>query len=92
MLHIEIASEDIELIEGNSKKTGKPYSIRKQQAWVFLPGDKYPTEIGLNLEEDQPAFPNGMYELHATSAYVDRYKNLQLGNIKLTPRKSAKAA
>lgn len=74
-MKIEIKSTEIQTIEGTSVKTGRPYCIRKQSAWLHL-GKAYPLEIELNLEANTQAHPVGVYSLSPESYYVDRNKNL----------------
>ena len=39
-IKISIEDSTVEEFSGISQKTGKPFTIRKQEAWVTLPGEK----------------------------------------------------
>ena len=84
MLKIEIASNEVININGTSNKTGKPYSIRKQSAYLFMPGEKYPVPFEFNLETNQAAYEPGFYEVMSSSFYIDRFKSLSVGRLDLT--------
>jgi hypothetical protein len=73
---IEIESTDIETFSGESKGSGKPFTLIKQPAYIFLNGSKYPEKIELLLEEKQPPFNIGVYYVDMnTCVSVDRYKS-----------------
>lgn len=76
-LAVEIKTEQVQTFEGISSKTGKPYCIRKQQAWLDL-GKDYPVEIELNLEANKPPYKLGLYTLSSESFYVDRNRQLSV--------------
>lgn len=75
-MKIEIHSNAVEEQSGISKRTGQPYSIRKQQAWVSLPGQPYPRMIKIPLGRDQVPYEPGNYLLDRTSFEVNRYDEL----------------
>ena len=84
-MHIEIQSTELFVKSGNAKSTGKPYSIRKQDAWAHIEGQPYPVRIGFNLEENAAPFQPGMYVLDERSFYVDKFGNLSIGRLILSP-------
>ena len=84
MLKIEITENTFRTINGTSKRTGQPFSINKQDAYLWLPGQKYPTPFQINLEQNQPAYQPGEYQVSPDSFYVDRYGSLAV-NPKLVP-------
>ncbi|MCK9283976.1 MAG: G5P family DNA-binding protein [Rhodocyclaceae bacterium] len=88
-IKIEVKSVEIAVKNGTSARTGKPYSIREQEAWAYTTDRKgnphpYPQRIRLNLEDDAPAYSVGFYTLSPGSFYVDRFNGLALGPV-LTP-------
>lgn len=91
LLSVEIKSTDVSEFSGISSKTQKPYSIRKQKAWINL-GQDYPEQIEINLERDQQAYPVGRYVLSPESFYIDRNKQLSLRPILKPAAASTKAA
>ncbi len=60
MFKVSITTTAIQTKSGISSKTGKPYEIREQPAWIFLHDEQgkpqpYPVTFMLMLERDQPA-------------------------------------
>jgi len=78
MFRVEVHSERVNVKEGTSAKTGKPYSIREQQAFAYLNGESYPQKIKLSLARDQAAYPKGEYEL-TPEFYVGNFGDLRIG-------------
>lgn len=77
MIRIEIDSTNVQEFKGESKTTGRAYHIRKQEGYAFTLDKggnvaKYPVRFAISLDENQTAYPVGVYELHASSVYVDR--------------------
>jgi hypothetical protein len=70
---IEVLTTELET--RNSKATGKPY--HKQQAFLHVPGSRYPTACKL-FAEDGKAFAPGMYFLAASSFRVGQYGDLEI--------------
>lgn len=79
MLKVQIESTFIKPKNGTSAKTGKPYSIREQEAWAVCYGKDgkpypHPQRVVLTLDDDQPeAYPIGAYILDPASIYIDRF-------------------
>ena len=78
MLKVEIATSVVDVKNGTSAKTGKPYSIREQEGWIFCydkNGQPYPhpQKIKLTLDDDQQLYTPGNYILCPSSVYVDRF-------------------
>jgi len=90
-IKIEIKSTERFNKSGVSKRTGKPYSIDSQQAYLHQPNKAYPVECSVNLKEKQDVYPIGFYDLTEDSIYVDRFKNLVLSP-SLVAQSSVKAA
>lgn len=94
MLRVVVESAEVSEKSGTSPKTGKPYRIREQGAYIFLLGadakeKKFPTHMRINLDDDQAPFPPGEYSLAMTSLYVGRFDALRVGRVDLTPRNVA---
>lgn len=90
MIKIEIASTDVGVKSGVAVKTGKPYSIREQQAFAYVldrdgQPQKYPQAIRINLRDDQAPYAVGLYTVDPRSFYVDRFDNLALGLVIRAP-------
>lgn len=84
MIKIEIKDASVQTRNGNSPKTGKPYSIRSQEAWAHTVNragnlNPYPEKITINLNDDQQGYPPGMYQLQPQSIYVGDFGSLRLG-------------
>lgn len=70
-MFITIESNVVKTRDGVSSRTGKPYSMRTQTA--FLRGDRVAGEIELLLGSDQAAYALGDYEL-------DLERSITIGN------------
>jgi hypothetical protein len=84
MLKIEIASEELDVQSGTAK-SGRLYSIRKQQGYAHLPSARYPSPFTLVLEKNQPPFAPGHYMLCDESFYVGEFGRLMVGKLTLKP-------
>lgn len=78
MLKIQIETTVVDTKSGTSAKTGKPYSIREQEAWMFGYGrdgkpQPHPQKIKLTLDDDQNPYEVGTYQIDPASLYVDRF-------------------
>ena len=78
MLRVEITTVLVDVKNGTSAKTGKPYSIREQEGWMFCydrNGHPYPhpQKVKLTLDDDQQPYQPGNYLLCPSSIYVDRF-------------------
>jgi hypothetical protein len=65
-MRITIQSEEVQVKEGTSKRTGKPYSIKTQKATAETSEFRMPCR--LTLGDDQAAYAPGVYEVDATKA------------------------
>jgi len=74
-MKIEIKSGEVKVKSGNAKRTGKPYTIREQEAYLHVPGAAYPERCVLNLEDGQEAYPPGMFET-SNELYVGDFGRL----------------
>lgn len=96
MIQIDILDPTVSTKTGVAQRTGKPYTIREQEGWAHLYNaegarDPHPTKIRITLPEEAAPYEKGRYELHASSIYAGRY-GLELGRLKLVPRKEIPAA
>lgn len=79
MLKVSVETEFVDTKSGTSAKTGKPYQIREQEAWMYGfnrdgSPQKHPQKIKLTLDDDQErGYPIGQYTLDLASLYVDRF-------------------
>jgi len=78
MLKVQVETTVFDLKQGTSAKTGKPYSIREQEAWMFGYGrdgkpQPHPQKIKLTLDDDQNPYEVGTYQIDPASLYVDRF-------------------
>lgn len=78
MLKVQVETTAFDLKQGTSAKTGKPYSIREQEAWMFGYGrdgkpQPHPQKIKLTLDDDQQPYEIGTYQIDPASLYVDRF-------------------
>lgn len=84
MLKVQIETTMIDVKNGVSPKTGKPYSIREQEAWVQTydkegKPHRHPQKFKLTLDDDQPnAYPLGDYIIDPASIYIDRFGQLAI--------------
>lgn len=75
---IEIENAQITTRSGTSERTGKPYTIREQQALMFREGERYPERIKVTLDEGMSAYPPGLYTLSDASFSVSRFGAMQV--------------
>jgi len=78
MLKVQVETTMVDLNQGTSAKTGRPYSIREQEAWMFCYGrdgkpQPFPQKIKLTLDDDQQPYASGTYQIDPASLYVDRF-------------------
>lgn len=99
MIKIEVASAEVFTKSGIAAKSGKPYTIREQEAFAYVVDrngnpQKYPAKIRINLNDDQAPYAVGNYQIAPESFYVDRFGGLTLGLIlrAQVPLSAAKAA
>lgn len=83
MLKIQVETTMVDAKNGTSAKTGKPYSIREQEAWMFGYDREgkphpHPQRIRLTLDDDQQPYQLGTYQLDPSSIYVDRFNQIAI--------------
>jgi hypothetical protein len=88
---IRIEDTKVEMRSGTSQRTGKPYAMKEQRAYL-VGFAKYPVEINLTLPDDVQSYAPGDYTAE-TPFTVGRFGRLELNrNLSLTPVKAAVAA
>jgi hypothetical protein len=74
---IEFHTTELDVNEGVSQRTGKPYSITKQKGYLFIGDDPYPERIEFQIEEGKGAYSAGKYFLDLNAcATVDRFGSI----------------
>lgn len=89
-MKIEVKSADVNVKSGTSKKSGKPYSIREQVAYLHVQGEAYPQRCVLQLEDDQQPYAPGVYDT-ANELYVGDFGRLSVSR-RMTLQPVRKAA
>lgn len=88
MLRITIESADLREKSGK-RKDGSSFSLRTQEAWVYL-GRAHPERIELPIWEGD-GYPVGEYTLDSSSFLVNRFQSLELKrSLSLSPVSSGK--
>lgn len=83
MLKVEIATSLVDTKSGISPKTGKPYAIREQEGWCFFYGRDgkplpHPQRIRLTLDDQQPPYELGSYQLDPASLYPGKFGQIMV--------------
>lgn len=81
---IKVETTEVRTASGTSQRTNREYSIRKQKALLFRPGEQYPDKIEVVVPEGQAHYTPGDYLLHPSSYVVDRFGAVGL-RVVLTP-------
>jgi len=82
----------IEISDGPTTRSfqydGRNITVHEQRGYVHIPGQKYPVEMNVSLEDSSRHYSPGVYQVDPSSFMVDRYKNLGLSKfLKLVPVK-----
>ena len=78
LIEIFKENESLDINEGISKK-GNPYKIISQYGYATL-ADKFPIKIKIKMEDGQPFYKEGVYELMIKSALsVSPHGDLEFG-------------
>jgi len=83
MFKVSITTTAIQTKSGVSTKTGKPYEIREQPAWIFLHDENgkpqpYPVTFMLMLDKNQSPYALGDYVLATHSIRSGRFGSLEI--------------
>lgn len=107
MIRVEVQSSVVETKAGVSAKTGKSYSIREQEVYIYTQGRDgrprpHPERAVVSLDDQQAPYPPGNYIIDDSSVYVGRFgmvgmrlrlRPLQPGGVSTgSPSSSARAA
>lgn len=96
MIKVEIHSAELQTINYTSKRNGQPAQMFKQEAYVHLmdrqgKAKPYPEKTSLPVPLDQngrpQAYAAGVYQLHPSSFYLDRFGGLSVAPV-LSPVRS----
>lgn len=71
-------NESLDIREGISPKTQKPWKMITQIGYAHT-GDKFPIQMKIKMQDGQPIYQAGMYELGKTSLSVNPYGDLEIG-------------
>lgn len=86
MMIIEVHDTKVKVKKGVSARNNREYEIHEQTAWAKFPTKPHPVEITFALEDGGKPYPVGRYTIdYADTLYVDRFNNLKLGTLSLTP-------
>lgn len=85
-MKIEIANVSVRNQSGTSQRTGKPYSMEKQEGYLHLEGQPYPVKFEFTLAQGAKPYEKGYYTVTDKSFIVDRFGSLSLsGQLELVP-------
>lgn len=98
-LKIEVKTTEVHTKSGIAAKTGKPYSIREQEAWAYTTDrngqpNPYPQRIRVTLDDEQTPYPVGLHTISPSSFYVGQFDQMMF-RVRLQPlgaQQAAKAA
>lgn len=91
MIKIEIKPSQTEVTERSGEKDGRKWVSREQHGYIYLGGD-YPELFVFRLEDGQPPYEAGLYELVEKSIEVGEYKRLRFSrSLVLRPLQNNKA-
>lgn len=76
MIKIEIKPSQVAVDERKGDKDGRQWVSREQHGYIYLGGD-YPELFVFRLEDGQPPYAAGLYELVESSIAVGEYKRLK---------------
>lgn len=71
-------NETLDIREGISAKTNKPYKMVTQIGYAHV-GGKFPKEFKIKMQDGQPPYKAGKYVLGVNSLVVSPYGDLDVG-------------
>ena len=89
-MRIEVKSTATTTKSGTSK-TGKPYSIIEQDAWIDMANGER-RKVKFSVEDGTKPYALGVYELDDESFFVNQFGGLEIGRIRLVPVRASRAA
>lgn len=91
MLKVLVKEGTARLKSGTSKRSGKPYAMHVQSAWVDL-GKPFPSEVQITLADGQPPFPVGEYVITLEAFHTTGFGDLAIDLRKMVPKAAPVAA
>jgi hypothetical protein len=80
MIEIEVFPDETQI---RIRQAGQR-SFHYQQAYLHVPGQRFPRAIQLPMREDAKPYPAGLYTLAAESVLVNQYQSLELSRFNQT--------
>ncbi len=74
MIKIEVFPDDTQI----RIRTAGQRTFHYQQAYLHIPGQRFPRAIQIPAREDTKPYQAGMYTLAAESVFVNQYQALEL--------------
>ncbi|MGX5219388.1 single-stranded DNA-binding protein [Pseudomonas segetis] len=56
----------------------KPWKIREQDAWVTIGEAPYPQRTKIRVEEGQPGYAKGQYQLREDSFFIGKFESFMI--------------
>lgn len=91
-MKIEVKPGANATVQAGTRKDGKAFSLRVQEAWLHAGGEI--RRLRLTLNREQEAYPPGLYEIDESSYGVNRWGDLEVRFVNLkraAPVAAAKA-
>ncbi len=82
-MKIEIKPGTNATVQSGTRKDGKAFSLRVQEAWMHSGGEVRKVRITLNREQE--AYQPGAYEIDESSYGVNRWGDLEIRFLNLRP-------
>ena len=82
-MRIEVKSTEVEVLQGISKNSGKPYTMHKQTAVAHHREEV--RRLSLTLAPGQQPYAPGHYVIDDSSYFIDNFGSLKIGRLTLRP-------
>lgn len=94
IIKIEVDDTYVDHKSGDSAKTGKPYEINTQEVWAYMPGQRHPEKVKVQVPSKNQPYPKGDYNADlAPCIVVGGFKEFAFDNRRLVLQAvAAKAA
>lgn len=98
MLKVTVDSTHVDTRRGVSSKTGKPWEMHTQSAWVYLVdasgvADRFPTKARFSVDDPAKPYAPGEYLVSPASFRINNWGDLEVAFPKLVAaRKPVQAA
>jgi len=80
-MKVEVKPGTNATVQSGTRKDGKAFSLRVQEAWLHSGGEI--RKLRLTLNREQEAYPPGLYELDESSFGVNRWGDLEIRFVNL---------